>query len=66
MALPFLEESKWPISKEPEERIANPSYDHKIQDQLMDELLVALEHKDVLAFREAIIALIHAIKSEEI
>lgn len=65
MKLPFLQETKWPTNKEPEERIANPSYDKQLQDHLMDELILALDRKDVNKFREAISALVHHIKSEE-
>lgn len=65
MKLPFLQESKWPISKEPEERVVNPSHDTSLQDHLMDELLSALEHKDRKRLREALQALIHSIKNED-
>lgn len=46
MRPPFLDESKWPISKEPEERVVNPSYETQLSDHLIDELFRALEHKD--------------------
>jgi len=64
MKLPFLENSRWPISKEPEERVVNASYDKQVQDHVMDELLIALEHKDAQGFREAIEALIYSIFDE--
>lgn len=66
MKLPFLDDStsKWPISKEPEERVVNASYDAKLQDHLVDELLIALEHKDRVAAREALVAIIHSIFEE--
>lgn len=62
--LPFLAESKWPTSKEPEERVVNPSYDRQIQDGLVDELLIALERRDRAGFREAFHGLIRSVKSE--
>jgi len=63
MKLPFLEESKWPISKEPDERVVNPSHDKQIEDHLIDELMQALEHKEASKLRETLIALIQHIKS---
>lgn len=66
MKLPFLKESHWPISREPEVRVVNPSYDRKIQDHLIDELLLAFEQKDSSKIREALTALIHAIQNEEV
>ena len=65
MKLPFLQNSKWPISKEPEERVANPSYDTQLQDHLIDEFLLALEKKDPVQLREAIKALIYSIQDED-
>lgn len=65
MKLPFLQESKWPTSREPEERVVNPSHDRQLQDHLMDEVLVALEHKDHAGLREALVALAHSIKNED-
>lgn len=65
MQLPFLNHSKWPISKEPEERVVNPSSDMQLQDHLVGELLVSLEKKDPKRIREAIIALIYSILDEE-
>lgn len=64
LPLPFLEESKWPTSREPEERVVNPSYDKQLEDHLMDELLIALEHKNPSKVRESLIALIQNIYSE--
>ena len=66
MKLPFLSHSKWPISKEPEERVVNPSHDKQLQDHLMDEVLVALEHKDAARLAEALNALIHSIQNEDL
>lgn len=64
--LPFLENtSRWPTSKEPEERVVNPSYNKKIQDQLVDELLMAMEHKNSKAVKDCILSLIHEIQEEE-
>lgn len=65
MKLPYLEESRWPTANETEERVVNPSYDKKLQDHLVDELLVAMEHKDVSGLREALMALVHSIREEE-
>ncbi len=64
--LPFLQESHWPSSKEPEERVVNPSYDKQLQDHLLDELLVALEQKHSGKLRECLTALVHAIRNEEV
>jgi hypothetical protein len=65
MKLPFLDHSNWPISKEPEERVVNPSYDKQIEDDLMDRLLIALEKHDASSFKDTIQALIQHIKSSE-
>jgi len=64
MKLPFLQESKWPVSREPEERVVNPSHDRQLQDHLIDEILVALEKKDSSGLRDALKALIENIRSE--
>lgn len=65
MKLPFLDTtSKWPGSKDSEERVINPSYDAQIQDGLIDELLQSLEHKDVSGFRASLHSLIQSIKTE--
>lgn len=64
MKLPFLEESHWPTSREPGEKVVNPSYDKQIEDHLMDELLVALEKKHSGKLRESLVALIQHLKSE--
>ena len=64
MKLPFLQESKWPISKEPEERVVNPSHDRQLQDHLIDEILVCLEKKDSSGLRDALKALIENIRNE--
>ncbi len=64
MKLPFLEEKSWPISKEPEERVVNPSYDTQLQDHILDEILLALEKRDATRMREALIALVHSIRNE--
>jgi hypothetical protein len=63
LTLPFLKESKWPISKEPEERVVNPSYDKQIENHLIEELMIALEQKKSARLRESLIALIEHIKS---
>lgn len=65
MKLPFLEESHWPVSKETEERVVNPSYDRQLQDHIMDELLVAFEKSDPKRLREALVALVHSIRNED-
>ena len=65
MKLPFIQESKWPISREDEERVANPSYDKQIQNHLVEELLQAIEKKDYSRLREALVALVLAIRDEE-
>lgn len=65
MKLPFLQESKWPISKEPEERVVNPSHDRQLQDHLVEEILVAREHKDSRRMGQAFMALIRSIQNEE-
>lgn len=65
MKLPFMQDTKWPTAKEPDERVANPSYDTQIEDHLMDEILVALEKKHVAKLRESIVALIQHIRSGE-
>lgn len=65
MKLPFLQESKWPTSKEPDEKVVNPSYETQLEDHLIDEILVALEKKEASKFREAIMALIQHIKMSE-
>ena len=62
--LPFLQDSKWPIVREDEERVANPSYDTQIQDHLIDEILVALAEKSGAKLRSALKALIQHIKTE--
>ncbi len=63
--LPFLKDTKWPTSKEPEERVVNPSYDTKIEDQLVDELLIAMESRNASEVRESLMALIQHLKSED-
>jgi hypothetical protein len=65
MKLPFLKESKWPVLKETEERVANPSHDTQLQDHLVEEILISHEHKDHRRMREALMALIRMMKNEE-
>lgn len=65
MKLPFLQESKWPTAREPGEKIVNQSYDGKIEDHLMDEVIQAIEHKDSGKLRESLVALIQHLKSED-
>lgn len=65
MNLPFLQESKWPTAREPEERVANPSHDTQLQDHLVEEVLIAREHKNSRHLREALMALIHSIRNED-
>ena len=65
LKLPFLEDSLWPISKEPEERVVNSSPDAKLQNHLIDQLLIAIEHKDIAGMREAFLSLVHSILSED-
>jgi hypothetical protein len=63
--LPFLQESKWPSAKEPEERVVNPSHDKQLQDHLVDELLSAAEHKDYGAVNQALVAIVQSIRNED-
>lgn len=63
--LPFLDDKKWPVSREDENRVANPSYDTQIQDSLVDEMLMAIEKKDVKALRESMQALIEHLRTEQ-
>lgn len=66
MRLPFLnEKDHWPTSKDPEEIVANPSHDTQLQDHLLDEVLKAIEKKDPVHIKEAVMALIHSIQNEE-
>jgi hypothetical protein len=67
MKLPFLQssESRWPMSKEPEERVVNASHDDKLQDHLVDELLMALERKNHQKLREVLVALVDSFRNEE-
>lgn len=64
-ALPFLDDTKWPISKDPEERVVNPSYDHQLQDHLLDELLLAVENKDHKGLVSSLQALAQSILEEQ-
>lgn len=57
MRPPFVNESKWPMSKEPEERVVNPSYEAKLGDHLIDQLFQALEHKDHAAIARCLRAI---------
>jgi hypothetical protein len=64
--LPFLDnQSRFPTSKEPDERVVNPSYDAQLQDSLVNELLEALEHRKSSQIKESLMALIHSIEDEE-
>lgn len=54
------------MSKEPEERVVNPSYDRQLQDQILDEIMIALEKRDATRMREALIALVHSIRNEDV
>lgn len=65
MKLPFMQQDKWPTSKEPGEKVVNPSYDTKIEEHLMDDLLSSMKSKDVEKLRETIVALVQHIKSQE-
>lgn len=65
MELPFLKDSKWPISKEPGEKIVNPSYDTQVEEHLMDELMQAIETKNPSKLRESLVALIDHLKASE-
>jgi hypothetical protein len=65
MELPFLSHKSWPMSKEPEERIVNPSHDKQLQDHLIQNLMVAIEQKHIGKLKEALVSLIHAINMEE-
>lgn len=60
----FLSASKFPTSKESAERVVNPSYEKQLEDHLMDELLIALEHKNPSKVRESLVSLIQNIYSE--
>jgi len=65
MVLPFLDnDRKWPISKEPEERTVNPSHDKQLEDHLIEELMIALEHKETSKLKESLMALIQHIMSQ--
>jgi len=66
MKLPYLEDSRWPGIKKTEERTVNPSYDHQLQNHLIEELLSALEHKDHKSIVQALQALYQSIHSEEV
>jgi len=59
-----MQHSNWPISREPEERVVNPSPDKQLQDHLVDEILVCLEKKDSPGLRDALKALIENIRNE--
>lgn len=65
MKLPYLQDYKWPVSKETEERVANPSHDTQLQDHLIDELMVAFEKKDPSRIAESIKGLIDFIQGED-
>ena len=65
MKLPFLEDHRWPTTRETEERVVNPSHDTQLQDHLMDELMIALEKRDAGSLRSAIMALVHSIQNED-
>ncbi len=66
MTLPYIDTpSRWPTNKEPEERVANPSYDKQLQDHLVSEIFSAWESKDVQKTAESLKSLIQCIKSEE-
>jgi hypothetical protein len=65
MKLPFMPNPRWPISKEREEKVANPSSDKQLQDHLIDELLRALEHSDMAGIKDTIISLAHSFRNEE-
>lgn len=65
MKLPFLnQKDQWPTANDPEERVANPSYDTQIQDSLVDEIMVAHDKKDQGALWSAVKALIEHINGE--
>lgn len=65
MVLPFLNKDKWPIIREDEDRVVNASYDSKLQESLVDEVFIAMEKSDHSKLREALMALVHSIQSEE-
>lgn len=65
MMLPFLQDHKWPMSKEPEERVVNPSSDKVLQDHMIGEIFSAMEHKDHKRLREALMSLVQCIHDEE-
>lgn len=64
MKLPYLEESHWPTSREPDEKVVNPSYDKQIEDHLLEEILIAIEKKQSSKLRESLVALIQHLQSE--
>lgn len=63
--MPFMPNPRWPISKEPEERVEGAGHDKQLQDHLIDELLRALEHKDMAGIKDTITALAHSFRNEE-
>lgn len=65
MKLPFLQDSKWPVIREDEERVVNPSSDTQLQDHLVDQLMVAIEKNNHEGRRDALMALVQAILNEE-
>lgn len=65
MNLPFLQESKWPTAREPEERVVNPSHDLQLQDHLIEEFMRGYEKGEHSKMREALVALIHGFKNED-
>lgn len=65
LTLPFLKHSKWPISKEPEERVADPGYETQIEDHLIDEIMLAIEQKHSAKLRESLMGLIEHLKMSE-
>lgn len=59
MQLPFLKESKWPrIAKPMDEKLMNASFEDKLEEHCIGELMEAVEAKDHARFRSAIEALV--------
>jgi hypothetical protein len=63
--LPFINDKKWPVTKEDDEvRVVNPSHDTQLQDHLIDEVMSAMEASDNRKLKEAVLALIENILNE--
>lgn len=63
--LPYLENHKWPVIQETDERIVGTSAEREIQEHLLSELLSCYEAKDAQGLKDAMLSLIRSILSEE-